>query len=224
MFNFLFKQMFGIHPRRLGFDFNSRMTRPSPEAIGRAGEKDTSSALSPFKRKGARILRNLYIPVGPRLVTEIDIVMVSTHGVVVIESKNMAGWIFGKENDRQWTQTLPAGRGKSRKTHFYNPIRQNEGHIRHLAKLINIRVPCYFSMIVFSDGCTFKNLKVSKAQPKVFTRRSLNSKIKKVMDHNGEVLSQEEVERIYKLLLDYENADTETIQRHAETVEFASNR
>ena len=35
--------------------------------------------------------------------TQIDHVFVSVLGVFVVETKNMAGWIFGSERDREWT-------------------------------------------------------------------------------------------------------------------------
>ena len=44
--------------------------------------------------------------------TQIDHVIVSRHGIFVIEAKNMKGWIFGNERDPQWTQSFT--RAKSR--------------------------------------------------------------------------------------------------------------
>ncbi|MCY3624210.1 MAG: NERD domain-containing protein [Gammaproteobacteria bacterium] len=58
--------------------------------------------------------------------TQIDHVFVSRFGVFVVETKNMAGWIFGSERDRRWTQVLPGGR----KIPFQNPLRQNYRHVK----------------------------------------------------------------------------------------------
>ena len=41
--------------------------------------------------------------------TQIDLVIVSRFGVFVIEVKNMSGWIFGDETNRQWTQVFRNG-------------------------------------------------------------------------------------------------------------------
>jgi hypothetical protein len=38
--------------------------------------------------------------------TQIDPVVVSVHGLFVIETKNYRGWIFGRERDRNWTQQI----------------------------------------------------------------------------------------------------------------------
>lgn len=38
--------------------------------------------------------------------TQIDHVVVSKFGVFVIETKNLAGWIFGDSESRKWTQSI----------------------------------------------------------------------------------------------------------------------
>lgn len=49
--------------------------------------------------------------------------------VVVIETKNKDGFISGSASDDRWTQVI----GKNR-YQFYNPILQNQGHIKMLYK------------------------------------------------------------------------------------------
>ena len=44
----------------------------------------------------------------------------------VVETKNMGGWIFGGERDRQWTQMFRGGK----KYRFQNPLRQNYRHVK----------------------------------------------------------------------------------------------
>eukprot|EP01031_Cornospumella_fuschlensis_P052023 gene52023-63604_t len=36
--------------------------------------------------------------------TQIDHVFLSRYGIFVLETKNMSGWIFGSEQQAQWTQ------------------------------------------------------------------------------------------------------------------------
>ena len=64
--------------------------------------------------------------------TQIDHVFVSVFGVFVVETKNMAGWNYGSERDREWTQIFPGGR----KYKFRNPLRQNYGHVRALEEAL----------------------------------------------------------------------------------------
>ena len=83
--------------------------------------------------------------------TQIDHIYVSRFGVFVVETKNMAGWIFGAENQAQWTQTI-----FKRKSRFQNPIRQNYKHIKTLETLLQIPASRLHTVIVFTGDSTFK--------------------------------------------------------------------
>jgi restriction system protein len=96
------------------------------------------------------LLRNLTLPTADGS-TQIDHVVVSRHGIFVIETKNYAGWIFGKPRDRTWTQKFPR-----RSNTFQNPLRQNYKHVRTLAELVGVDQSVLFSQIVFVGSCTFK--------------------------------------------------------------------
>ena len=108
-----------------------------------------------------RILRNLYLPKPDGSTTELDVVMIHAAGLFVFESKNFSGWIFGHADDPHWTQCLPGSRGEpAQKERFYNPIRQNDAHLRHLRDLLppDVPPPPLRSFIVFSDGCALKDV------------------------------------------------------------------
>jgi len=84
--------------------------------------------------------------------TQIDHVIVSRHGIFVIEAKNMNGWIFGNEKDAQWTQSLPGGR----KFRFQNPLRQNYRHTKVLSEFLGINHGLFHSIVMFWGESTFK--------------------------------------------------------------------
>jgi restriction system protein len=83
--------------------------------------------------------------------TQIDHVIVSCFGVFVLETKHMKGWIFGSENDAQWTQTIFRNSFK-----FQNPLRQNYAHVRALESALEIPRNAIHSVIVFSGEATLK--------------------------------------------------------------------
>jgi hypothetical protein len=83
--------------------------------------------------------------------TQIDHIYVCRFGVLVIETKNMSGWIFGGKNQAQWTQVLYRS-----KVRFQNPLRQNYLHIKALARLLGLPPRCFKSIIVFAGRSTFK--------------------------------------------------------------------
>ena len=78
---------------------------------GRLGEYYTFKYLFPLKGY-KRFLFNCYVPKEAGTDTEIDVIMLHESGIYVFESKNYSGWIFGTENQKQWTQTLPSGRNR----------------------------------------------------------------------------------------------------------------
>ena len=50
-------------------------------------------------------IHNVTLPT-PDGTTQIDHIFVSRFGIFVVETKNMKGWIFGGENQPQWTQKI----------------------------------------------------------------------------------------------------------------------
>ena len=55
-------------------------------------------------------LNNITLPLANGGSTQIDHIIVSVHGIFVIETKNYKGWIYGNEKQRQWTQVFANGR------------------------------------------------------------------------------------------------------------------
>lgn len=96
-------------------------------------------------------IHNVTLPT-PDGTTQIDHVFVSRFGIFVVETKNMKGWIFGGENQAQWTQTLFK---KSFK--FQNPLRQNYKHVKALEAALDVPAEAIRSVVVFFGGGTFKS-------------------------------------------------------------------
>ena len=102
------------------------------------------------------IFHDLYVPTANGKYAQIDLVVVTSEGIIVIEVKDYGGWIFGSGNQQKWTQVLAYGQEKYR---FYNPILQNANHISALKRqsFQFYKLP-YFSVIVFSNHCELKEL------------------------------------------------------------------
>ncbi len=104
--------------------------------------------------KSTAIFHDLYLNNGNGKYSQIDLVVATKVGIVVFEIKEYSGWIFGTENQRNWTQILAYGK---RKYKFYNPIFQNKKHVEDLKKFNHFNKIPFFSMIVFFGDCQFKN-------------------------------------------------------------------
>lgn len=105
--------------------------------------------------KSTAIFHDLYLNNGNEKYSQIDLVVATKVGIVVFEIKEYSGWIFGTENQKNWTQTLAFGK---RKYKFYNPIFQNKKHVEDLKKFYHFDGIPFFSVIVFFGDCQFKNI------------------------------------------------------------------
>ena len=115
--------------------------------------------------------------------TQIDHVIVSVYGIFVIETKNYKGWIYGKETQRQWTQSFPNGS----KYKFQNPLRQNYLHIKTLVDLLGLELSYFHSMIAFIGEC---ELKTRDELPEHVLTSGMVSYVKKKQD---KLLTEDEV-------------------------------
>ena len=88
--------------------------------------------------------------------SQIDLVLVTSEGIIVFEVKDFSGWIYGSGNNTNWTKVLSYGRKKYK---FYNPIKQNNNHISQLRKTLKQfeNIP-FFSVIVFFGDCELKEI------------------------------------------------------------------
>ncbi|WP_404348084.1 NERD domain-containing protein [Sutcliffiella horikoshii] len=96
------------------------------------------------------VYHDLYVPNENGGTSQVDHVVTSPTGFFVIETKHYDGWIFGKENQRNWTQVI-----YKRKEKFLNPIWQNHGHIKALKGYLGEQYN-FQSIVAFSSRSTLK--------------------------------------------------------------------
>ena len=83
--------------------------------------------------------------------TQIDHVIVSRHGIFVIEAKNIDGWIFGDAKSPQWSIVKPG-----RKFRMQNPLHQNYRHIKAIVEFLGVEERKVHSLVMFWGNCEFK--------------------------------------------------------------------
>lgn len=187
--------------------------------IGRYGEYLTYKYLKQFEADGAKFLFNIYIPKENGETTEIDVLMICKKGIFVFESKNYSGWIFGSENQKNWYQTLPAGRGRSHKEHFYNPIMQNRSHIKHLKAFLGEQLPMR-SIIVFSDRCTLKSVQICSDDISVINRYNVAPVVLGICNQiSNDLLTDNDVTEIYNELYPYTQVDEIAKMQHITNIQ-----
>ncbi len=123
----------------------------SPWFKGWIGELQINLVTKFFLNKDTyHLIKNVTIP-SDGGTTQIDHVIVSCFGVFVVETKNLRGWIFGKEGDAYWTQKIFRHSEK-----FQNPLRQNYKHTKALGEIMRISDDKMYSVVVFPGDSTFK--------------------------------------------------------------------
>lgn len=188
----------------------------SSDLIGQYGEYLTARKLKWSKLLGydGLMLRNVYIPSENGETTETDLIYITKKGLFIIESKNYSGWIFGRERDRYWTQSLPDGTKKR----FFNPVWQNRGHIRWLRAFLHDDVlPC-FSLIVFSERCTLKKLDCHSETYAVIYRDELIPTIRSAWKRLPDIFDEAGVQMLYDRLVMLQDAGSAEKQKHIDDI------
>ena len=112
---------------------------------GAAGERAVGRVLN---RLGEAALHDIILPDGRGGLTQIDHLVLTQAGLLVVETKNYVGQVLGQPQDKTWTQRL----GKQSFT-FQNPLRQNYLHLQAL-KALTPGVPIQ-GRVVFTDAARF---------------------------------------------------------------------
>lgn len=144
------------------------------------------------------IFHDLYVKKANGRHAQIDLVVATKVGLIVFEVKDYSGWIFGRGNQDKWTQVLAYGRDKYR---FYNPIKQNAGHIAELQKQSKqmSEIPM-FSVVVFYGGCTLRDVSIIPHNTYVTTWRRALDVVDTILEENepANYTNKHEIVRILK--------------------------
>ena len=170
--------------------------------IGYWGEKKTALLLSLLGNK-YKVYNNVLIPSGGGT-TQIDHIVVSAHGIFVIETKNYKGWIYGSQYSYKWTQNL-----YGKKYELFNPIIQNNGHIRALKRLIPGYDDKFIPIIVFSMKASVKT-HIAK-EHNVIRRGRL---IPRIYSYRKQALSDDAVSEVCSKIEQYRIVDRRKKNKH----------
>jgi restriction system protein len=150
---------------------------------GWIGEKKTTFYLwLSLPSKSYDRFHNLIIP-SNNGTTQIDHLIVSIYGIFIVETKNKKGWIFGNEDQQNWTQTF-----YKKKYSFQNPLRQTFRQKKILSEFLDLRESAIHTLVYFVGNCKFKT-----PLPKNVINSGVGRYIKRF---RNQMLSTEEVDRV----------------------------
>ena len=201
----------------------------SPTVKGKKSEQAIAHRLEVnnlWNSKG-KTLTNVYVPKLSGGTAEIDVIYITRKGLLIVENKNYAGYIFGNEANRNWAVTLYAGKTwyggkKVNKYQFYNPIWQNRTHIKYLKKYLNDDIKM-FSLITFSNRGDLKDIKVNSPNVYVCNHSELSGILRKIRENNPDILTDEHIDNIYNKLLPLTNLTNAAKQKHISDIQSKFN-
>lgn len=192
---------------------------PTPIDSGRYGEYKVYEVLKTYERQGCRFLFNVYLPKNNEETTEIDLLMISPKGIFVIESKNFSGYIFGDEKNPYWNQVKADELGGSVSNKFYNPIMQNNTHIRSLQEVLGYKYSVY-SIVVFSEECILKDdIDLSSGNTHVVTINDLKETVEAFYKYMSSDMSDFDIETVYNLLYPYTQVSEKVKIKHIKNIQ-----
>ncbi|MBE6998002.1 MAG: DNA-binding protein [Ruminococcaceae bacterium] len=199
--------------------FNDAGKNTSSERLGQIGEALIAKELKQVDKCGfcGKILRNVYLPKEDGSTSEIDLIYITTRGIIVIESKNYSGYIYGKESDTYWTATLIGG-GNVKKNRFYNPVAQNRSHIKYLREYLQDGKIPMFSIIVFSERCVLKDVSITSHNLGICNLSCLHEYIEQIWEQASVKSLGDQIDRIYHTLLPLTKAGKSEKQKHIDAV------
>ena len=169
---------------------------------GIIGEKTISVFLSRLDPTKYKVINDLMLRTEGKT-SQIDHdVVISNYGIFVIETKNYKGWILGDERGEQWTQVI-----YKQKEKFYNPIRQNYGHVHLIQNLQDYKELNYIPIVVFSINAELK----VKTDSKVIYSINL---LKTIREYRVETLTDQQKEAIYSKLIGLNVSEKEVRTQH----------
>jgi len=132
--------------------FGYRLKRKKIYRRENEGEAIVRMILTEFcKQSTAHLLNNVTLEYKDGT-TQIDHILLTQNGILVIETKHYSGWLFANEIQEYWTQVIYKLKYK-----FQNPILQNNMHVAAVRKLLDF-IPGneIQGLVVFTGDAEFK--------------------------------------------------------------------
>ena len=194
--------------------YDVRLDEITSEERGTWSERKLISSLLDYGISPKAIFHDLYVKNGKYGFSQIDIVVATKVGLIVFEVKDYSGWIFGRAKDTKWTQSFYDKYRREKHTYrFYNPVLQNESHIKVLQKQSKqfANLP-FYSVIVFYGDSELRDISFIPDGTFVIKPHRLEDVLEIILDNDeAEYTDKREVMRILKSAVDNgNNSDTQT--------------
>lgn len=197
---------------------DERLDEITSEERGTWSERNLIGSLLDYGISPKAIFHDLYVKNGKYGFSQIDVVVATKVGLIVFEVKDYSGWIFGRAKDTKWTQSFYDKYHKEKHTYrFYNPVLQNESHIKVLQKQSKqfADLP-FYSVIVFYGDSELRDINFIPDGTFVIKPHRLDDVLDIILDNDdAEYTDKREVMKILKSAVDNGN-DPNTQTEHVD--------
>ena len=174
-----------------------------PQIIGWFGEYWTKKALKKLPQNRYKIINDVWIRTNDTT-HQIDHIVISVYGIFCIETKQYHGFITGRKYDKYWVRHL----GK-KKYYYTNPIRQNYGHVKSLAELLNLPEEKIYNIVCIPSEVTLK----IQQDGEVVGYKSI---VKKILSYQEIVI--DDVEEIVGIIIKNNITDKKIKRNHIKNI------
>ena len=177
---------------------------------GIIGEDIIASILSKLDNENYKVINDLFLKTN-NITTQIDHVLISTYGIFIIETKNYSGIISGNDYSDKWNQNI-----YGKKYKFYNPVKQNYGHIKGLNSILQIDENLYIPIVVFMPKA---ELKTDSKNYVIYSYQLIDL----ITSFQETKFSIETINFIYENLISFNVTDEKIISEHISEINNKKN-
>ena len=179
-----------------------------PANKGKRGERKVAKVLERYaENNGGYLINDVIIPNPNGGTSQVDHVLFCKQGIVVVETKNYGGRLYGKADQQNWTQVLAYGNTKNK---IYNPLLQNKTHIYNLKQIIGGQMEFHSCVVILRA-----NLDYLDAYEEVFTLREFKQSLYEI---EGKEYKDDLIQESYNKLLEYKNNPIATTKEHVKNI------
>lgn len=175
----------------------------SASTLGKVGEKIASDLLVSLNkyRHGYLLYNNMFIRGNNDKLSQVDHLLLSKYGIMLIETKHYSGTVFCSEQNRYW----PVYSEKGTRYELYNPLHQSYGHkvaVRNFISSVVSKSKLMKSVFDFVCFTGSARLKGNDLLERVTTPDSL---LLQILHRDTEVLTTKMIKSLDTLFTEVEN-------------------
>lgn len=201
------------------FDIVGEFTgKPAQQIKGNAKEVQLdilTRSISLLTLTNTKILRNIYIPYADGKTSEVDMLLLANGNIYVFEVKNYQCAVVGKQDEKCWKAIYTP-----QKTYeFYNPIKQNDGHIASLSSYLKIPKSDFISVVVFSEKADIKKVEYTPTSNlRVLSMNAVGAYLVK-QKFSKKMFSKDELKDVYSALKPLTKVSDDVKEQHIKDVQ-----